>query len=107
MPLLRPINRQVKQDCVRASVSQGNDSDHGVPRGQRERLPIEVARPHVRLRENEQGDGLMTGDEPELIRGDLHGYCRPPVVLVDRCQAESSGIFHVAILAAAGRLANR
>ncbi len=37
IPLLRPVHRQVKQVCVHAPVSQGNDSDHGVPSGQRER----------------------------------------------------------------------
>ena len=73
LPLLRDINGQVKQFCVRARVSKGNDSKHGGSRGDRERLPFEVARPHVRLREDDQGDGLMTSDVPELIRGDLHG----------------------------------
>lgn len=73
LPLLRDVNGQVKQFRVLACVSKGNDSNHRGSRGDRERLPIEVVRPDVRLREYDQGDGLMTSDVRELIRGYLYG----------------------------------
>ena len=73
LPLLRDVNGQVKQFRVHARVSKGSDSNHRGSRGDRERLPIEVARPDVRLREDDQGDGLMTSDVRELIRGYLYG----------------------------------
>jgi len=98
-PLLRHIDRQVKQVRVRARVSEGNDCDHRVHRRRCERLPVEVTRPHVRLGENDQGDRLMTRDEPDLVRRHLYGYRGPPVALIDRCQSESRRIFHGTILA--------
>ncbi len=85
---MRDVNGQVKQLGVQVRVSKGNNSDHRASRGNRERLPIEVARPDVGLREDHQGDGLMTSDVHELIRGHVHGKCGSPVVLVDQYQAE-------------------
>ncbi len=73
LPLLRDINGQVKQFCVSAGVSKGEDANHRGSRGDGQRLPIEVARPYVRLREDDQGHGLVTSDVRELIRGDVHG----------------------------------
>jgi hypothetical protein len=50
---------------VGVRVSKSDYSDHRALLGQGERLPVEVARPHVRLGQDVQGDQLMTGDEPD------------------------------------------
>lgn len=84
-------------------MGKGDDSDYRGRRGQCERLPFEVVRPHVRLGENDQGDRLVTSDEPDLVWGDVHGYGGTPVALIDGCQAEGRRIFHSAILAPGGR----
>jgi len=105
-PLLRHVNRQVKQVCVSAGVSEGNDPYNRGLGAQRERLPIQVARPDVRLGEDDKGDRLVAGDEPDLMRRDLHSYGRAPVVLIDECEAEGRRICHGAILAAGCALGN-
>ena len=97
-PLHRHVDRQVKQLCVCVRVSKGDYSDHRGLRGQCERLPVEVAKPHVRLGQDDQGNRLMTSDEPDLVRGYAHGYGGPPVALIDRCQAEGRRIFHGVVL---------
>ncbi len=105
--LLRHVDRQVKHFCVRGRVSKRDDADHRGRRCQRERLPIEVARPHVRLGEDDQGDRLTASDEPDLVRGYVHGYGGPPVPLIDGFQAEGERIFHGVILAPGCHHGNR
>jgi hypothetical protein len=42
----------------------------------------------------------MTSDEPDLVRGYVHGYGGPPVALIYTCQAEGTRMmFHGVILA--------
>ena len=89
----------MKHVCVFARVGEGNDPDDRGLRDQGERLPVEVAGSNVRLGKDDKGDRLITRDEPDLIRRDLHSYGRPPIVLIDRCQPEVRLIFHGAILA--------
>lgn len=55
---------------------------------------------------DDQDDRLMTSDEPDLVRGYMHGHGSPPVALIDRCQEEGRQIFHGVILAH-GRMGNR
>ena len=84
---------------MRVRVSKSDYSDDRALLGHCERLPVEVAGPHVRLGQDDQGDRLMSSDEPDLVRGYVHGDGGPPVALIDRCQAEGRRIFHGVILA--------
>jgi hypothetical protein len=75
----------VEQLGVCGRVSKGDHPDHRALLDQCERLPVEVAQPHVRLGQDDQGDRLMASDEPHLVRGYVHGDGGPPVALIDGC----------------------
>lgn len=67
LPLPRQVNRQVKQLRVAGGVSQGNDANDRDPGDDRQWLPVKVARPDIRLRQNDKGNRLMSSDETDLI----------------------------------------
>jgi adenylate kinase family enzyme len=87
----------VKQLRVAVGVSKRNDADDRGVGDHRQRLPLEVAMPDVRLGENDEANRLMSSDEPELISGHPHLNGSTPVVLIDRLKAKGR-VFHSAIL---------